>query len=227
MRHVSVLGKIAAATAAICLLGAQARADYLYRVQMDTSSLVGHAAGPFAIDFQLVDGDGVANNTVTLGNFLFGGGGPLGGGAWSGGASGDLSGTVTLTDSAFFNAFVQSFTAGNTLAFDLTTTSHFAGGVPDGFSFALLDSTGAELPTLDFSSAFVQIDLEGDPPFVQSFASDPGQAPAAGGVPLSIPAPSVRLLSAGSAPEPGSLLLFGLAGLPLVGYLRAARSRMG
>lgn len=224
MTSLRVPGTIAATLAAIGLFGAPARADYLYQVQMDTSALVGHAAGPFSIDFQLIDGDGVADNTVTLSQFAFGGGGPLGAASLTGGASGDLSSLVTLTDSAFLNAFVQPFTPGATLSFRLSTTSVFAGGVPDAFSFAILDSTGVELPTTGFSGAFVQLDLEGGEPLVQTFGSDPAQAPAAGGAPVSIAPPTVRLMAA-SAPEPGALALLAVAALPMAGCLRAARAR--
>ena len=40
-------------------------AQVTYNVSIDTSGLIGHPAGPFSIDFLLLDGDGVANNSLT------------------------------------------------------------------------------------------------------------------------------------------------------------------
>ncbi len=59
------------------MLPRAARADAIYNVSLDTSSLIGNAAGPFSLDFQFNDGSGTndGNNTVTLTNFAFGGGG--------------------------------------------------------------------------------------------------------------------------------------------------------
>lgn len=51
-------------------------------VSLNTSSLIGNSAGPFAINFaikfQLTNGDGISNNIVTIGPFSFGGGAPGG-----------------------------------------------------------------------------------------------------------------------------------------------------
>jgi hypothetical protein len=219
------MGTIAAASvaAAIGFLSVPARADFFYHVQMNTSALIGHPAGPFSLDFQLIDGDGVANNTVTLTNFAFGSGSPSGAPTLTGGASGDLSSQVSLTDTGVLNEFTQGFTPGNTLSFDLSATGHFAGGTPDAFSFAILDKSSSELPTLSSSGAFVQMDFGGGAPTVQTFASDPNTAPAGGGNPVSIAAPTVQLASA--APEPSTIGLLACAALPLVGSLRTARHR--
>jgi hypothetical protein len=228
-RSLFVSGVTAATLAAAALLSAPAaRADFHYNVQMNTSSLIGHVAGPFSLDFQLIDGDGVANNTVTLTNFVFGGGSPSGAPTLSGGASGDLSSAVALTDTTFLNEFTQGFTPGNTLSFSLTTTNAFAGsGVPDAFSFAILDRTGAELPTASPSGAFLQSDFGGlGGPTVQTFASDPNTAPAGGGSALTIPAPTVQIVGANAAPEPTPAALLGATALPLLGLLRrTARQR--
>ena len=55
-------------------------ADIQYIVTLNTSPLVGHTAGPFAMNFQLNDGSGLgdANNTALLSGFVFGGGGGAG-----------------------------------------------------------------------------------------------------------------------------------------------------
>ena len=73
---------------------------------IDTTSLATQPTPPkpFALDFQFLDDNRTRSNTVTLSHFEFGaGGGPIGSPTTSGGASGDLAGTVTLTDSSFFN----------------------------------------------------------------------------------------------------------------------------
>ena len=45
-----------------------------FTVSIDTTPLAGNLAGPFALDLQLIDGGGTANNTVILSTFDFGGG---------------------------------------------------------------------------------------------------------------------------------------------------------
>ncbi len=44
-------------------------ADVIYHGSLQTSALIGHASGPFQLDFQLVDGDGVPNKTILLTDF--------------------------------------------------------------------------------------------------------------------------------------------------------------
>jgi hypothetical protein len=90
------------ALATLLLAPAAAHADFIYNVTLNTAPLVGNAAGPFSLDFQLT---GTGNNTVTLSRFQFGGGaadtfgnGPFDG--TFGGASGNISSSVTLTDTA-------------------------------------------------------------------------------------------------------------------------------
>src|SRR5688572_13502410 len=86
------------------------RAAVIFDVSLDTTSLAGHEAEPFSAFFQLTDGSGTgdANNTVTISQFGFGpGGGPAGAPAVAGGGSGNLASSVTLTDSAFLNTFMQ------------------------------------------------------------------------------------------------------------------------
>ena len=82
------------------------RAGLLLKVSLDTSPLVGNAAGPFALDFTLIGGDGGAGNmTVTITNFDLGAVQPPSTPTLIGGASGDLISGVTLTDGDFFNDF--------------------------------------------------------------------------------------------------------------------------
>lgn len=220
---------------ACALLAAPAtRADILVNFQLNTSALVGNAAGPFAINFQLIDGDGAANNTATLTNFNFGAGGSPGGPpptlppSYEGGASGSLATTVVLTDSAFFNEFVQGFTPGSLLSFDLLlTTNVAAGGIPDQFSFALLDSSGFEVPTLGPGSEFLSINIDSPLPDVAPFPSDPSTPlpgnPTAPGVAIGLPGVTVTQVEV--IPEPGTAALLAAGLLPALGIVRRRRRR--
>src|ERR1039457_6363375 len=83
-----------------------ARADIIYNITMNTSPLIGHAAGPFSLEFQFNDGEGIGdgNNTVLLSSFLFGTGGSAAGSAsTAGNVIGDLGSSVQFTDTVFFN----------------------------------------------------------------------------------------------------------------------------
>lgn len=194
-----------------------------YLISLNTSSLVGNAAGPFSLNFQLNDGSGSGdgNNTATLTGFNFGAGGSATGSpVLSGGASGSLATTVTLTDSAFLNSFTQRFNPGASLSFLASLSNNVdAGPQPDQFSFAIFDSAGFELPTLNPAfDAFVTIDLSSANPTVRAFASDPSRLPVAGGTAITTGAVTAQVV-----PEPGTLALLG-GGLLLVAA--AARRRM-
>jgi len=185
-------------------------ATAIYHVDLNTSALVGNAAGPFSLDFQLNDGSaaGDGNNTAMLSNFTFGSGGASGGPTFFGGASGNLSTSVTLTDTSAFNELFQSFTAGNTLSFDLTLTMNSdAGPTPDAFAFGILDNTLYNIPTTGVGDSFLLVNL-GSSPTITTGAS------------LS-PSVSVNVTA---VPEPGSLTCF-LMGLMIFGFWRRVRSR--
>jgi len=173
-------------------------------VSLDTSTLVG-VPGFFEVDFQLNDGSGTGdgNNTAIISDFDFGGGTAVGSPTFLiGGASGDLLTGVSLTDSAFFNAFSQQFIPGALLSFliDLTTNVD-AGPTPDQFSFAIfLD--GLEIATAGPASELLSIDLDSATPIINTYAGiDPN-------FPLAAPQAAI-------VPEPGTLLLLatGLIGL--------------
>ncbi len=91
-----------------------------------------------------------------------------------GGASGSLNaGTVTLNDSGFLNDFLQEFTPGNMLGFRLTLSPPaFSGGVPDQFSFAILDSAFQEVLTTDplGTNVLLRVDINSVNPDVEQFA---------------------------------------------------------
>ncbi len=189
----------------------------VYNVTLDTTPLVGH--GPFALDFQLVDGSGTPidlnDNTVSLQGFSFGAGGSAsGGGTATVGASGSLATGITLTDSAFLNEYFESFTPGSLLSFQVSTTNVAdPGGTPDLFTFAILDSHGDELPTNGSSSEFLDVTLSGGAsPVVAAFSSAAGSQFALG-------APDVQA-AASSVPEPSLFPPVAAAALALVALKR-------
>jgi hypothetical protein len=197
-----------------------------YTITVDTTPLATQPTppAPFALDFQLIDGDRTVSNTVSLSNFDFGpGGGPTGSPSTTGGATGTLAGTVTLTDSSFFNEFIQGFTPSATtpLSFLLAITGNVEPTIPDAFSFAIFDRSGTEIPT-SFAAAFLQIDIT-NPLTINTYASDTRVAPP--GCPkcpaIALSAPVVESATA-PVPEPGTCLLW-LSGV--VGLLAARRHK--
>jgi PEP-CTERM motif-containing protein len=168
-------------------------------VQVNTAPLVGNPAGPFSLDFALTDGSGTlaVPNTVTITNFGFSGGGPVGPTNLTGGASGSLSSAVTLTDSTFFfSEFFQQFTPGTTLSFDVFATTNADPVSPDAFAFAILDSSLANLPTTGLGDSLLLVNLT--------------PAAAASGIRTgSTTSPAGVTVAAAPIPEPGTLLLLG------------------
>jgi hypothetical protein len=187
-----------------------AHADLVFHVDLNTSALSG---GNFLLDFQLNDGDGVQNNTVTLNNFQFGGGAASGNPSLFGGASGSLGAGVSIDDSSFLNEFTEAFTAGNTLGFDVNLTTQIApvANTPDLFSFAILDSQSNEIPTTGPGDSFVSVDIDSSTPQIVS-------SPA---ITLSIPAPAATVTA---VPEPGCIGYLGAGLLAAIGlYSRRLR----
>lgn len=196
----------------------------IYSVSLATSPLIGHPAGPFSLEFQLNDGSGSgdANNTATLSDFDFHGGNVPGSPIRAGGASGNLLAGVSLTDSSFFNEFIQGFAPGSSLSFQISlTTNPDPGGTPDEFSFSILDNTSVEIPTLDVTDTLILIDITSSNPTVNTFATDPNSFPRGGGNPIVISAPDVAEVE--TVPEPATILLMGSAVLALL----AARTSSG
>jgi hypothetical protein len=178
---------------------------------LDTSGL----SGIFELAFIFTDGSGAgdANNTVTLSNFLFGGGsaGAVDTTLTTGGVSGDLTTGAMIIDSSFLNVFASSFTPGSLLSFDFgLTTNVDAGGTPDQFSLTLLQSDGAVVNTVDPSGAnsLLTVNLDSASPIFSVFASDLTPAPV---VTISV-----------DMPEPPSVLLLAIA---LLAGLRLALRR--
>ncbi len=212
----------------LVLAGPPARADLTWTVSVDTSRLATNYTGPFALDFELVGSNG---NTVTLTGFSFGGGnaGPTGA-FLTGGASGDLGGSVGLTDSAnFFSDFNQQFTPGTTLTFtvDSTLVPPASGGFPDNFSMLIFSgydtsngynpyagTGGTPIPTSDPTGADTFLSLDVNGPGSTTMASFPSTS---GDVAVTVTPTSV-------VPEPSTagVTLFALA---VVGLWRCCRLR--
>jgi len=183
------------------LLAASAGHSAMVLVALNTTAVSG---SQFSIVFDLIDGDATVNNTVTVTGAQFGGGSLIGSPALTGGTSGDLSTSVILGDTDFFNEYLQDFTAGSVLSFLIDFSGNFAGGTPDSLTFLLIDSgTGLPVPTLDplGTDVLFAMDLSGSVAPL-SFAPDPARTE------LNLSAPVVSSISA--APEPGSLLFVGL-----------------
>ena len=202
--------RLSALTATLCSASV-AQAELLFSLELDTSSLIGHIASPFFIEFQLNDGSGAGdgNNTALLSNFAFGGGTALGSATLDGGASGDLDSHVVLAEDQFFNSFVQEFVPGTLLSFDVElSTVVDLGPQPDQFSFAILDCSGVEIPTMSPADALLAIDIDSPHPIISTYAGDASRSPACGGPPLPLDKPKVVPL-----PAAALLLVLALSGL--------------
>src|SRR5262245_26936807 len=114
-----------------------AAADVIFDVTLDTRPLIGNAAQPFFVNFQLNDGtgEGDANNSVAISNFAFGGGEPVGPAILFGGAVGNLAGIVRISDTNFTNLLIQEFVPGDSFSFTVRLTTNVDVGLnPDQFS---------------------------------------------------------------------------------------------
>lgn len=185
-------------TLAVVTPAASGSTTSIYRVTLNTAPLVGHPAGPFTLWLAFTDGSGTGdgNNTVTLSNVDFGGGSASGNPTLFGGASGALETGVTMTDSLALNEFWESFNAGSTLQFTLSlSTAHDEGDIPDGFILYILDSSGAQIPTLaPAGDCLLTVGSGSTGGILQTFASDVSRSPSNGG-PISMSAPAFQFLS--------------------------------
>lgn len=214
------------------VLTGTAYANSSFTVSFDTSGLMGSAAGPFTLNFQLTDGSGSddGNNSVTLANFTLGGGSLQGVGSSLGNVSGDLSNQLAMTDDSFFTEFQQQFIPGSSLSFSLDLTNNVdSGGIPDQFSFLILDSSNTPIPTLGFSDfandVLLAVVFDSISPTPLVYATDPGLHPLAGGDPIVSSPPTLNPIGnppPSTVPLPGSvsLLLLGIAILGRMGLLR-------
>jgi hypothetical protein len=194
------------------------RADFIYDVSIDTSSIAGTSG---YLDFQFNPGGVSAPASITISNFQTTGGilapfDPNIGTGDFGDATGMLPGTLTLDNGTQFNDVYQGFTFGTNYSFELDLSDPPA--FPDGSSFAmtLYGSDGGT--TLlsnnpDGSGSALRLDLSPDGLTVTT-------AYAAQGV---IATPQGSGNPGGAVPEPSSLLLL-VSALP-VGLLVRRRLR--
>jgi hypothetical protein len=196
-----------------------AQADFDYHVVVDTTALLGHAAGPFEIEFQLNDGSGTGdgNNSAFVGGFQFGGGSiGVSGPTAVGGVTGSLNaGSFQLSDTSFYNSVFQQFVPGTTLSFDVHQTTQADGGTtPDQFSFSILDCGHSPIPTTGPGDALFTVDIQGEPPLVQTFGGDSARTPLCGGNSIPIPPPTITVVPESPLnPEIGAVLMLAYAGL--------------
>lgn len=134
---------VSVVAAALVMIGA-ARAEAAV-IFLDTTPLQG-LGGTWYLDFQLADGDGVANNSVDIEVLDLGGGALLPGETFAGGGAGSFP-SYSLADSDVFNQVLVPFTAGSFVRLDLTFTQNLAGFFPDTFTWAVLDDTFTSIVT--------------------------------------------------------------------------------
>jgi hypothetical protein len=135
-----------------------------YQVTIDTPGLSGTTA---SMAFDFIDG-GPPSNGITVGTFSTDG--TLGAATPTGGVTGALPSGFVLTDTTFFNEYLQNNVLGGSIAFTFSATSNAPAGasIPDTFSFFLIDpGTGLPLfnttdPTGAASLFTLQIDGSAD-----------------------------------------------------------------
>ncbi len=215
IRWAAALSLVLSACTAVNVASPAAAQSYGYHVSLDASPLTTSDAGPFTLEFQLTSGIALDGNRTQamLENFTFGGGSSTGSPTLFGGASGDLTTGITLRTSSFLNDFQQGFIPQGILEFDLclmTTAASPPRDPADGFSFAILDNTGTEIPTLGFfdigSDVLLSVDLTGGgTPTIITYPTDDSVPPAGGTTPIVMDAPVVTQTEAVcGVPEPGS-----------------------
>lgn len=177
-----------------------------YGVTLDTSALAGLSG---RLEFVLLDGDTVADNSVVIANLASNG--TFVGADCSIGCTGGPS--YTLDDTLGFGQLLYDLTLGTSVSFDLTFSTNYGGvaGIdpPDRFALSLLDpGTNFSLVATDLAfpdDALLTVDLTGA-----------GVIQAASTV-----TPSVAV----AIPEPGSLALAAIALLALAGRRAGAGLR--
>lgn len=192
--------------AALLLFG-QARADYIH-INADTSSVL---AADAVLYFDLIDGDGAVNHSVTVFNFTTDGtltAPPLLDPS-NADVAGTLPGDVTLGDSLPISTYSQSIMLGALLAFDFRILGSQDPPVDpafaDALSFTLLDSLGN--PLLSDNGVLFRYSI-GNPNPLETFSQ----------------AVTGTLVAEAAIPEPGALAL-ALAALLALRVVRSNRWR--
>lgn len=196
---------LAALAGAVCLGGVHGDAAAI-PVTLDTSSLFGVSA---QLEFSLLDGDLLGNNSATIGSISTDG--TLGVSDCSVGCAGGPP--YTINEAFGLGQFLQNILLGSRLSFDLTFTSNFAGGTPDRLSLVLLDpDTSFPLITTD------PVAFPGGPVLVEHALLIVDYTPGAVIQVATLTDPALPV----AVPEPGGAALFSL-GLALLGGQRIRR----
>jgi hypothetical protein len=190
------------------------RADILYQVSVDTSSMSGTSG---SLDFQFNPGP-FASQAASLQLLNFGGGGTFAGSPSLTGAvtGGPLPSALTFDNGSPFNDYFDGFTFGSTLHFEVSLSGP-ALNAPDGtstsgstFAFSMFSDAAGTIPALttDTVNGFattIDINLDGSTSVTNlSAQTSVGQA--------------------SPTSEPGSLVLLGTA-MALLGAFRWRKSR--
>lgn len=195
--------KLSLVLAALACSSQTKATSIFYHFDVDVSALAGNPNAPFALDFQMTDGDGINNSFASIGNFNFSGvGAPI----LIGGASGSLSSSVSLTDTEFYNDLFQEFSSGAILSFDVQLSSNASGITPDAFALGIGDAAGGGF---NYFNIFTQIDLRNGQQELNTFS------------PLDGVVTSVRVPESAS---PANLPI-GLATLGVIGLLTRNRNK--
>jgi hypothetical protein len=188
-----------------------------YHVDLNVAALLASPlTAPYSLDLQL-NGDGLpaaGTNMITASNFVFTLGSATGTPSTFEGASGSLTSSVALSESAStpLNEFYQSFSATTTdIQFDVTSTENGSGITPDEFSVSILDNNLNQIATTATDGvSLVTETINGSVPAPTTQAY---QSTSPAGV------------TAGVVPEPAtvSILLVGVCGLILLRASNRAR----
>jgi len=136
-----------------------------YKINLDTATVVGGAAGPFYLDFQSIWGSG-SDQTITLSDFsLTGGGFVAGTDVAIGAVAGSVASSLVISPGvgSFYNEFFQQFEATVThIQFNLDISGGPSGATPTSFAVSLLDATNLfAIPTTGFADTLVMFNIDG------------------------------------------------------------------
>jgi hypothetical protein len=190
-----------------CLVAGIPKTVFASSISINTAALSGT---PGRLDFQLFDGDLVANNSATISGLVTNG--TFQGRDCSVSCTGGPP--FTISDAGGFGEFVQDLVLGTTVFFNLIATHNFAGGDADLLVLNLLN------PATNFTLVDTNLDALSAPvPFqdallVLNLAN--GQ--------ILTPTATTPLISVTAIPEPRGLLLLLAGGLLITGRIIPRRS---
>lgn len=187
-------------------------ADVIDQVTLNTAPLIGNSSGPFTLDFQLVEGNGIgdSNNTVTLSDFSFGGGSVTTPPSSSTGGVKVASSPfiITLKETSFYDDVEFLFTPEGTLSFEVDATTNIDTVAPDTFTFALFNNSLSPIPTTNPNGfdSFWELDLPTTGGGTQTISSGTDTTQTS----INIAAPAV-MPQVSTVPEPSSFVLLATA----------------